>query len=149
MHQSQIELIVGCRAENVSGQWIECTISLEQEDKFLFQADLCRQSPDDDFSLYRLQEEVNLPLTAELVLGLLVLVAQSPFYPTEAGFSVSIAGESPSANRAAIRMLDPKVRASFHVQDVPRQIHESISRKLSRLAKYRETQRLVLTLGSI
>ena len=149
MHQANLELVVGRRVENICGQWIECTITLLHEDRFVFQADLCRRAPDDDFSLYRLEEQINLPLTAELVLGLLLLVAQPPFRPSEAGLTVSVAGHSPSANRAAIRMLEPEIRASSCSEDVPPHIRESIRTKLSQLAKYRESQDIILTPGSI
>lgn len=148
MHQSQIELIVGCPVESGCGQWIECKICLPQGDRFVFQADLCCRAGEDDFSLYRVEEEIRLPLTAELVLGLLHLVAKPPFRPSEAGLSISFAGENPSANRAALRMLEPEIRASSRGADVPRRLRQNIIKKLAGLAKYREMQRLVLTPGS-
>ena len=148
MHLSQLKLTVGSRLKNRCGQWIESTISLRQEGCFVFRADLCRRAPNEDFLLFRLEEEIDLPLTAELVLGLLLLVAEPPFRPSEPGLSISITGESPSANRAAIRMLDPEIRATSRYDYVPRQVREFISKKMSYLVKYRKKHGLILTPGS-
>ena len=64
MQQSHLELIVGCRAETRCGQWIESTICLPKEDSFVFRADMCRRDENGSFSLWRLDEMINLSLTA-------------------------------------------------------------------------------------
>ena len=140
MQQSRIEFLIGSRPDSSSGQWIESKITLEREDRFAFQADLCRLDEHGDYSQYRVEEEIDRPLTAELALALLAFVAQPPFAPTISGFSVSISGQSPVANREVIRILQPEIREVICCDKVPRYVRDNLRQKLVRVANYREIQ---------
>lgn len=131
MQQSQIDLTLGCRPQGNSGQWIEATVIVEDEDRFHFQADLCSIHQPGDYERYHVEQDIDHPLTAELALALLAFVAQPPFSPTAGGLSVMISGESAVANRAATRILEPEVRAGASSHGLPEHIGKNLRKSLA------------------
>lgn len=141
MPTCHINLVLGALPEDVPGQWIEASVSLERTGNFVFTADLCRRLPSGEFSLYRVEVVSRCQFTAKLTRALLALCAEPPFTPTRSGLDVYVDGDATLANGEVARILEPATRLAMHADCVPRDMTEDLKRQLVRLAKQRELQR--------
>ena len=105
MPSTTVQCVRGNLPEELPGQWIDAVAIVENDQHFLFGADLCRRIAADQFSLHHVGLRVQQPNSAEVLLGLLLAVAEAPFEPSRLGFEIILDGPSDSVGMELCRVL--------------------------------------------
>jgi hypothetical protein len=138
MSIDNINLSYGILPANSPGQWIEATAVIRDESIDVFIATLCRRSETGEFFQYEVSQDVSQPLTAELVLSLLAIVAEPPFEPTNRLLRILSSCQSKLVRREVSRMLESKIQSKIHEYEAPTFVAQKLGEHLARRNKYRK-----------
>ncbi len=147
MSEFKLEYVLGARSTELPGQWIEGSVEFGNR-SFSIMANVCRNSSSGEFSMYRLDEHLDQPFTAELFLGLLSLIAEAEFRPSASGIQLFYSGDGPAPTDEIARILEPQVRANATASVVPESLADKLRAQLHRISRMRRLQRGMARLNS-
>ena len=134
MPSTTVQCVRGNLPEELPGQWIDAVAIVESDQHFLFGADLCRRIAADQFSLHRVGARVQQPFSAEVLLGLLLVVAAAPFHPSRSGFETIVDGPSDSVRKELRRILEPEIRRNADPSSVPDETRQELGLQMTGIA---------------
>ena len=140
MQSTTVQCILGRLPEELPGQWIDAVAIVESDQHFLFGADLCQRIAADQFSLHQVGVRVQQPFSAEVLLGLLLVVAEAPFQRSRSGFETTVDGPSDSVRMELCRVLKPEVRRNADPSSVPNAIRQELGLQMAGIAIQRNLQ---------
>lgn len=135
-----LKFMLGAPSEDLPGQWLDGTVEFGAE-SFTLTADICCRISADEFSMYRIHEQLDQPFTAELFLGILSLIAEDEFLPSAPGFELFCSGDGAAPTGEIARILEPEVRAGASPALVPASVAESLRQQMRRVSAMRQLQR--------
>lgn len=146
MSNFTLQFVLGRSSYEQPGQWVEGSVEFGHS-SFEVSADICRRIGSDEFSIYRVHEQLGGPFTAELFLGVLSLIADGEFQPSGSGLELSYSGEGIAPTEEIARILEPDVRGNASAAAVPPDVTETLRKQLQYIRRMRRLQRGMMHLN--